>query len=269
MSPFKSLTLFFSDLFSYRKTIWLMALKDRSNRGLTSYLGFLWSFIQPIFTILVLWFVFIFGFRAGNEMDGYPFILWLSVGLIPWSFFADALNNGTESITSYDYLVKKVVFKVEALPIIRILSSFFVHAILMALLIIMALIYGTVSLYAIQTIYYLMCLIVLVFGITLITASINVFTRDTAQLLSIFVQLGFWITPIFWNLSGIPQKYQYLIKLNPMSYVVQGYRDSLIYKVSFWERPLWTLTFWITTMIILWLGILVFSKTRPYFANVL
>ncbi len=268
-SLLKRSLLFILLLYKQRRTIWLMALRDRSNSIMNSYFGFLWSFLQPVVTILVLWFVFWFGLKASGNVSGVPFVLWLTIGIIPWSFIIDSLNNGTEAITSYDYLVKKVVFNVETLPAIKVLSSLLTHTFFLIFLFVLSFIYGRISFYAIQTFYYLFCGIIYVFGWTLITSSINVFFRDTSKILNILNHIGFWLTPIFWNAALIPEKYKWIIKLNPVFYIVNGYRDSLLHNIGFWQRPVWTIGFWFATLLILWLGLLVFAKTKPYFADAL
>ena len=260
---------FFTDLYKYRKTIFKLAHKDLSNRFLNSYLGILWSLMQPLVNVGVLCFVFIVGFKVSEIVEGIPFVLWLTAAQISWSFMMDMLSNGTQSITSYDYLVKKVVFKVHALPLIRIFSCLFVHGALLIVVIIVFAFIGYISLYTLQVFYYLFCSMVLFFGLTLITASLNVFTRDVGQVIGLISQFGFWMTPIFWKASALPYKYQVLIKLNPFYYITEGYRYSLLNKVGFWEHPYWTLGFWVATLLILMTGILVFEKTNKHFADVL
>ena len=181
---------------------------------------------------------FWFGFGIDDKVDGVPFVMWLTVGIIPWSFITDALYNGAEAITSYDYLVKKIMFKIELLPIIKILSSLFIHSVFLLLLFILGCIYADSSIYyLIQVFYYLFCAVILVLGLTLIISSINVFVRDVSKLLNILIQIGFWLTPVFWNAALMPQKYKWIIKLNPIFYIINGYRDSIIHQIGFWQRP--------------------------------
>ena len=116
------------ELFQNRQLIWKLAKNDFRSKHAGSYLGVVWAFVQPVVSVLVYWFVFTIGGRAPSGDTGYPFVLWLIVGIVPWFFFADALGQGTSALLSYQYLVKKVVFKISILPIIKIISSFFVHS---------------------------------------------------------------------------------------------------------------------------------------------
>ena len=102
-----------------------------------------------------------------------------------------------------------------------------------------------------------------------------VFFKDMRQIVNILLQIGVWATPIMWNIES-PQMAERLspvimnlLKLNPMYYIVQGYRNSLINKVGFWETPKLTIYFWVFTVVVLWLGTAIFKRLRPHFADVL
>lgn len=268
-SGLRSFYLFFKSIYDSRAILITLAIKDFRQQYLGSYLGLVWAFIQPAVMILVMWFVFQVGFKAQPVSD-VPFILWLATGMVPWLFFADSVSNGTSSIVQHSYLVKKVVFRVAVLPIIKIISSLFVHLFFILFLVTMYVYYGyPPSIYWIQLPYYLLCMIVLALGINWLTSSIMVFIKDTGQFVALLLQLGFWFTPIFWTFSMIPEKYLYLIKLNPMFYIVDGYRNTFIEHKWFWETYKITPYFLISTSIILIVGAIVFKKLRPHFADVL
>ena len=111
-----------AELYQNRKLVLSLAKNDFKTKYAGSYLGIVWAFIQPIVTILVYWFVFSVGLKAGTVSD-YPFVLYLVSGIVPWFFFQDALNGGTNALIEYNYLVKKVVFKISILPIVKIISA--------------------------------------------------------------------------------------------------------------------------------------------------
>lgn len=242
---------------------------DFKQQYLGSFLGLIWAFVQPIAMISIMWFVFQVGFKAQPVSD-VPFILWLSAGMIPWFFFADSLNQGTNSITGNSFLVKKVVFRVSVLPLVKIISAFYIHLFFVFFLMCMFLFYGfTPSIYWLQLPYFILCTFVLVLGISWLTSAINVFFRDIGQIVTICLQFGFWGTPIFWQMSMIPEPYQWIIKLNPMYYIIEGYRNSFIDHIWFWETYKITPYFLTTTVILFVVGAVVFKKLRPHFADVL
>ena len=111
--------------------------------------------------------------------------------------------------------------------------------------------------------------IILILGISYITSSVVVFFRDMGQLVAMLLQIAFWATPIFWSVDMFPAKYHILFKLNPLYYLVEGYRDSMINHVWFWDKPLLTLYFWTIALGLLALGFSTFRKLKSHFADVL
>ncbi|WP_366923775.1 ABC transporter permease [Metallumcola ferriviriculae] len=269
MRYFKELVYFINDLINNRKLLLDLTKKDFTANYLGSYLGIIWAFVQPTVTILIFWFVFQVGFKA-RPVEDVPFILWLMCGMIPWFFFSEGLLTATNSILEKHYLVKNIVFRVALLPIIKIISALFVHLFFIIFLIIMFIAYGyTPNLYYLQLIYYLVATILLVVGLSWITSSLAVFTKDVSQFVNMVLQFGFWLTPIFWSLDMLPERYQFLIKLNPFYYIVTGYRDTLIYHSWFWNSPQLTVYFWAVTFTLLLVGAVLFRRLRPHFADLL
>ena len=105
-------------------------------------------------------------------------------------------------------------------------------------------------------------------GIGWLTSSTSIFVKDIGNLVGVLVQFGFWLTPVFWNVSMIPEKYRWLVELNPANYIISGYRDSLVSQVAFWDKPIVTLYYWTVTSLFLLAGISVFRKLKPHFAEV-
>lgn len=259
----------FIEFYKNKRLILQLSRKDMKDKYLGSYLGIIWAFLQPIVTIMIFWFLFQVGFRS-VPIENYPYVLWLVSGMIPWFFFTDALMNASNSILDFRFLVKNVVFRLELIPIIKIISSLFIHLFFILFIIAMFFVYGfNPTLYTLQIFYYLFATIILLIGFTWITSSLIIFLKDIGQMLALILQLGFWITPIFWSLNIIPVKYSFFIKLNPLYYIIQGYRDSLVFHQWFWQYPMLTLYFWMCTLIVLFLGAFIFKRTRPHFADVI
>jgi len=117
---------FIQDLIKSRNLIFGLAKRDFKIRYLGSYLGIIWAFVQPMVTICIFWFVFQMGFKSGPVND-YPYILWLLSGMIPWFFVSESITGASTAIVDNSFLVKKVVFRVSILPLVKILSALFVH----------------------------------------------------------------------------------------------------------------------------------------------
>lgn len=264
-------------LLANRTLIGNLAKNDFKKKFAGSYFGVVWAFIQPVITVLVYWFVFEKGLnskasdlRTGIEI---PFVLWLMAGLVPWFYFQDALNGGTGVLVEYSYLVKKVVFQIESLPVVKIISALFTHLFFLMFTIILFAFMGFLpDFYTLQVIYYSICMIVFVTGFVYATSAVVVFFRDLTQVVVILLQVGVWVTPIMWNIdtmTNIPRWAIAVLKLNPMYYVSAGYRDALINKVAFWEHPGLTVYFWGITAAVLFLGTSVFKRLQAHFADVL
>ena len=267
---------FLADVWQSRKLIMQLAKNDFKTRYAGSFLGVFWAFVQPVVIVCIYWFVFEKGLRAGHQVMGnadVPFVLFLISGLVPWFFFSDAWSNGTNSLTSYSYLVKKVVFKISILPVVKVISAIFVHLFFICLAVLIFWLYGfPPNLYTLQVFYYTFAAFVLVLGLSYITASLVVFIRDLREMVNILLQILIWATPIMWNiettLSSQPT-IKLLFKLNPIYYVVYGYRCALVYKTWFWENPAMTAWFWFVALAILGVGLAVFRRLKPHFADVL
>ncbi|MDY0117272.1 MAG: ABC transporter permease [Sulfurimonadaceae bacterium] len=270
MRYIKEFYRFLKHIKNSRKLLFTLAYNDFKEQYLGSYLGIIWAILRPALFILVIWFVFGVGFKARPTEDGTPFVLWLLCGMIPWFFFAEATNKGMSAIVSSAYLVKKVAFRVSILPLVKVLSSLGIHLVLVGLLIVVFLLNGFFpTIYWLQLPYYILCTVVLTLGLGWLTSSLRVFVKDIGEIIGVVIQFGFWLTPIFWSFKLIPEQYHHLVKLNPMVYVVEGFRDTFINKVWFWEKAADSLQFWSITVVVLVLGALVFKRLRPHFGDVL
>ena len=227
------------DIYKNRRLVAKLAKNDFKTRYAGSYLGIVWAFIQPVITILVYWFVFSVGFRSGTGD-----------------------------------LVKKVVFNISVLPVVKIISAMFVHAFFVLFTIILYAAYGKFpDFYYLQIIYYSVCVFILVLGLSYATSAIVIFFRDLTQIINIVLQVGVWLTPIMWIVEASPLMghpvIMKILKLNPMYYIVSGYRDTFLMKTWFWEHAGWTVYFWIFTILCFLFGSWVFKRLRIHFADVL
>lgn len=249
--------------------LFTLAKNDFKSKYAGSALGALWAFISPVITIFIYWFVFQVAFKSAPVGD-VPYVLWLVSGIVPWFFISEAWGGATSSLLDYSYLVKKVVFPVERLPIIRILSAFFVHLFFIVLTFIITFFYGFgISLIHMQVIYYAFAAFMLVLALGTLTGVLCAFTKDVLNIVGVFVQFGFWLTPIFWDISQIPESLTFIFKINPVYYITEGYRDTFIYGRWFFEKPYLSLYFWGFTILVLAIGNVLFKKLRPHLADML
>ncbi len=270
MTIHKEFYYFLKDMYEKRFLILQLSKREIKSTFSGSFLGPVWIFLEPLAFMLILWLFFGVGLRGGGSTEGAPFVVYLTTGMISWFFFAQAFGASTGLIPRYSFLVKKVDFRLGILPIVNILSSLVSHIVLIGVVILISMLnkfYPTF--YFIQLFYYLFATCILLLGLGWMASAINVFIKDTAKLVSIMVQFGFWLTPIFWNINMVPTKYQYLVKINPMYYIVTGYRDSIVYQIPFWDKPYLTLYFWTVCCLFILSGAIIFKRLRPHFAHVI
>lgn len=251
-----------------RDLLFELTRRDFETHYLNTYLGVAWAFIHPLSFIVLLWLVFSLGLRS-NPAGNVPFVTYLISGMIAWQFFATALQSLTVEIKAHGFLVKKGDFSLSLLHVARLLSSLVPHLALIAFSIVICWIHGLPpGLHTLQLFYYLGAMFLLLLGLGWITSATSLFVEDVANVVIVLIQFGFWFTPIIWNMDRIPARYQWIVKLNPVCYIVRGYRDSLIYGEPFWSKPMETLYFWAFTAIALLAGVIVFRRLKPHFGEV-
>lgn len=241
-------------------------IDDFKMRYAGSLLGFLWAFLQPITTIFIYWFVF----QGSQAVDDYPFILWLVAGLIPWFFISEAISNATPTMVQYSYLVKKVMFNINILPIVKELSVLIVQIVLILFTIIFFSVMGYYpDIQYLEILVYLFYMFIITTGISYLTATLYVFYRDIIQIVGIVLQLFFWFTPIVWNMSSHAEWIRKIVVFNPIYYIVNGYRNVFIYKQRTSENIGMLIYYWVFAFIILFIGIRIFNKCKNHFADTL
>ena len=258
---YDKITVLPMELWQSRHLIWKLAKNDFKKRYSGSYLGVIWAMAQPVVTVVMYFLVFdlVFGSEGPLLTDGTraPYVLSLTAGLVPWFFFTEALNHGTMALLEYNYLVKKVVFKISVLPIIKVIGATFIHVFFVGVLLILACLYGYYpTVYTLQLIYYSACLFIFVLAICYTTCAVVIFFRDLAQIINIALQSKFG--------DGV-----LLFKINPLVYIVEGYRSAIFEKQWFFEDFFSTMYFWIITALLFALGALVFKRLKVHFADVL
>lgn len=213
----------FRNLYMYRELLKTNIQKDVGGKYKKSFLGVLWSFINPLLQIIVYWFVFDKVLHSSNKEN---YVVYLCCGLIPWQYFASVVNRGAAVIIDNGSVLKKVYFPREILPI-SLAASETVNFMIATIMILVFVIGGGISL-TINVLWYFVILAIqflLSVGVAFIVSSISVYVRDLIHILGIVIQLLFYATPIVYSLDQIPGKFAWVGKLNPMAYIIDSYRN--------------------------------------------
>ena len=267
----KNLIKIIKEHIEYRQQIVKLAKADiiKTYRG--AALGWAWAIIKPAVQIFVYWFAFSIGLRHGSSVNGYPFFLWLIAGLIPWFYISDMLTAGTDSIRKYSYLVTKMKFPVATIPTFVSLSKLAINAILIVIMIAIFWIFGYApDIYYLQIIFYMALSFIFWTIWALFSSSIAAISKDFANLVKSFVTAVFWLSAVLWNADNITIGWlKKMQNLNPVTYIVQGFRNCLINKVWFWEQPKRLLYFVVAMVILLILALWAHKKVRKDIPDVL
>lgn len=261
-----------NEIIKNRTMILELAFSDFKKKFVGSYFGIVWMFIKPLTTVLVYTLIFQVGFKTIPPIANVPYVIWLIPGIIPWFYFQDALSEGTSVLYEYTFLVKKVVFNVSMLPVVKLMSALLSHICFLFIMFLVFIIARVnINIRCMLIIYFSFAATMLSLGIINFTSSINVFFKDMAQLVNIFLQFGIWMTPIMYDdgmfIDRAPLFYN-LLKLNPFYYIVKGYRYAMVGE-SFDSPIKLTIYFWVVTVIIFIFGSRVFNKLKEHFSDIL
>jgi lipopolysaccharide transport system permease protein len=260
-------------LWHHHSLIWELVKRDLSQRYRGSFLGGLWSFIVPFFMLLIYTLVFGIIFKSRWQTDGPEtptgeFALILFAGLSAFNLFSEVANRSPVVIVSMTTYVKKVVFPLEILPVVTVGVALINSLINIALLIVATLIINhSISPALIFLPLAYLPLLLLCLGLGWFLSSLGVFIRDIAQGIGIVVQILFFLTPIVYPVTSVPERLQPVLAANPLTFIVNSFRQAAI-----WNQPLdWkTLAVWTLVMAVFAiLGYAWFMKTRKGFADVL
>lgn len=260
---------FFKILFKNKKIVMQLGKNDFRNRFANTGLGAIWGFAQPF--VFMLTYVIVFQYILKSNSSGeYPYVVWFLPGMSIWMFCNDAIMNASNSIRNYSYLVKKVVFPVDIIPIIALTSSCFVGIFLMIIAIVVSSIYGFVP-NILNVIYILFCLLCFIISFTRFTSALTTLVPDFAQLLGILMQLFMWFTPIIWNLNMLSDNLVNVFKCFPFTYLVEGFRQAFMENSTIIteNNGIFTVVFWAITILIFIWGNAIFKKSKKDFADVL
>lgn len=237
-----------------------------------SKLGMLWSVLDPLIQIFAYWFAFGMGIRGGKPVNGVEYINWMLVGLTPWFFLSAAIRKGTSAIQKKINIITKMKFPISILPTTVIFKELFNHVIMLFVVIIFILIKGVrlnLNLNSLSLIYYMFCAIVFSISLTMVTSVANMFTRDIGKAVNASMRLLMFITPILWTMEKLPKWAVTVMKCNPLFYIIEGYRNSLLFNKSIFLYSKRMLVFWIIVISLFSIGSLLMYKFKHKFIDLI
>ncbi|WAK02048.1 ABC transporter permease [Methylobacter sp. YRD-M1] len=268
-----SLRALIRSLWFNRQLIRQMTVREVVGRYKGSVMGLFWSFLNPVFMLVVYTFVFSVVFKArwgvgGVEETKTQFAVVLFVGMIVHGLFAEVLNRAPGLILANANYVKKVVFPLEILPIVSMGGALFHSLVSLGVLLAAFVIFnGYLHWTVIFIPFVLLPLVILVLGLAWMLASLGVFLRDVGQTIGIVTTVMMFLSPVFFPVTALPERYRPVIMANPLTFIIEQSREVLI-----WGRlPDWASlgVYTLIASVIAWVGYIWFQKTRKGFADVL
>lgn len=253
-----------------------LSLYELKSQNRNNYLGMAWEIINPCIQILIYWFVFgTIRKRAPIEIDGVnvSFILWLLGGFILWTFFYQSTIQGSKSIYSRLRILSKMNFPMSIIPNFVIFSNLFIHIVMLGITIIIFQLSGFfVNIYYLQFVYFIFATFCLIYAISLITSTLSTIIRDVHMFINSTLRMLLYLSGILWPIALLDefQIIMKILKLNPLIYLIEGYRSALFgtgwYFIQEWQS---TLYFWGIVIVLFSFGSMLHIRFRRHFIDYL
>ena len=252
----------FKNLYQYRELLKTNVQKEIRGKYKGSFLGVLWSFFNPLLMVLV--YAIVFPYIMRTNIDNY--LVYLITGVIPWNFFTTCITTGCNCVWMNGGIIKKVYFPREILPI-SVVAAGFINFLISCVIILLFVLFSGIG-FSIQLLWLPLIAIIqaiLSLGLLFILSAINVYVRDIEYIVGFFLNLLFYATPILYTVDMFPPKFQWILYLNPMTHLVDAYRDIFYYKAMPDVSSLVFIA--IFALLVLGIGYIIFRKLEKGFAE--
>ena len=252
----------FKELYEYRQLLKSNISKEVRGKYKGSFLGVLWSFVNPLLMTLV--YAIVFPFILKNSQPHYT--TFIVIAIIPWTWFTYTIMSGTNTFLVNAGIIKKVYFPREILPI-SIVTSGLINFLISCIIIGLFLLFSGIgfSFYILYLPLIVLIQYILQLGLIFITSSIDVYIRDAEYIINFIVQMIFYATPVLYSIDMFPEKFRWILRLNPLATIIESYRNILYYKTSP-DFIMLGITF-IISMAVLLIGFAIFEKLKKGFAE--
>ena len=216
-----------NEIYKYKEFLKTNVKKDIRGKYKGSFLGVLWSFINPLLSVIV--YAIVFRYIMRFSIDNY--LIYLISGIIPWTFFTSAINSGMNSILFNADIIKKVYFPRIILPISGV-TSCLVNFLISCIIIVIFAFFSEVGI-SINLVWLFLIVIIQYFftlGIVFILSAVEIYVRDIEHIVNFLISMLFYVTPILYTKDYVPEKFAFILKINPLSYIIDAYHNIFYYK---------------------------------------
>jgi len=256
-------------VWDYRELLYFLVWRDIKVRYKQTALGVIWVVLQPVISMLV--FSVLFGLLLNTPSQGVPYPVFVYTGLLPWTYFAGSLARSSTSLVDSRNLITKVYFPRLIVPATGVLAGLIDFVVGFVVLIILMLLYGIVPTTAVVFLPFFLLLAMLTalaFGLWL--SALNVRFRDIGYIIPFLVQIWLYLTPVIYSVSLVPERFRFLLGLNPMTSVIMGFRWALLGQAPDAQSGGWIFVLSVSTMVIVLIsGLIFFRRTERTFADII
>lgn len=267
---FKSVKTVISELYGNKTRLIRLATYELKSQHGGTFFGFLWNFLNPALQVLVYWFVFAIGLRRGDDIDGAPYIVWLVIGIVCWYYMNQAMLGADMSIINFTDVLKRMKFPIAIVPVKTVVANLITHLCSLVIVFAVVLISGSkISLSVLMLPYYIFAATFFITGYALISSTINVLFRDFHNFSNTAFRFLFFISPVMWRPAEDSRLLMTIMKLNPFAYILNGYRDTILYGWNFKENLETGLIFWAISITMFVAGCVIHMRFRKKFIDLL
>ena len=230
MGILESIATVMVELWENRKRLLRLSKYELKNQHGGTVLGFLWNFLNPALQVLVYWFIFAIGLRKGENVNNVPYVIWLIIGIVCWHYISPTMSSSEMAIVNFSDVLKRMRFPMAIIPAKTVISNFSTHLCSMAIVLIIVVASGVPLSSSIWLFpYYLVANTFFILSYALFASSINVLFRDFHNLSGTALRLLFYISPVMWRPDKDNVIMNTIAKFNPFAYILNGYRDTILY----------------------------------------
>lgn len=258
------------EIWQNRVRMFRLAWYELKNQHGGTFFGFLWNFLNPALQVFVYWFVFAIGLRRGNDINGVKYIVWLVVGIICWYFMNQAMLGADMSIINFSDVLKRMKFPMSIVPAKTVAANLITHICSMAIVFIVILASGTKISSSVWLLpYYIFAATFFCLAYSLIASTINVLFRDFHNFMNTILRFLFFVSPVMWLPNEDNRLLRILEMINPFAYILNGYRDTLLYSWSLKDNLIPGIIFWVVSIVMFVVGCVLLEKLRNRFIDTL
>ena len=257
---------------THRRQMWNLALfhQKRVYRG--SDMGLVWAFVKPAMYIVVFYVAISIGFKSSKAIDGLqcPYFVWLAIGLIAFFYMRDMILNGAACFRKYDKFVAYTKYPIGTLPTSIAISHLFIHFGMLALGFVVCFVFGCFpSIYWIQIPFYMLLMVVFAIFWSIASGLITVLYKDFYNFLQVINQMVFWLSAILFDVHKLSPGMQKLFMFNPITYIVEGYRNAICRHIWFFEEPMNLACYLIVLCLMIIISMAMYKKLKKRLPDVL